>query len=299
MQDTMSEKRACQAPVGTNGTPEDWERYTDKTNKPFPPLKNGLTNQDLTNIIEEVGGKSSSKNIISQKTNASSKDGVVCLNDRMGTVRPEALAETKKITDTFSKKMESYPKHLSYEGSVVLCSLIGLKQNNNINLNGLPKSDVELIHSQIPSDTLPLSFSVELDDQQDFILKCVETSTDSVSPKTFILRFFNSVIRPNTAPSDIPIKQEGNKVTVGTNLVLDQQRIQKLVGNAPPEKVRNDEEDMPRRQAVSGRNAFEIRTDVLTLAVDWINHSNGKRTEDEVMRVAKLFYSFVEDRNRR
>jgi hypothetical protein len=252
----------------------------------------GLTSSDLNAIVAEVGGKSSVPSPISKVIEA-------CNQSTETLSKKKNIAETKKLIETFAKNMESYPKHLSYEGSVVLCSLIGLKQNNNINLNGLPKSDVELIYSQIPLHTPPLSFSVELDDQQDFKLKCVEISNGLVSPETFNLRFFNSVIRPNTAPSDIPIKQEGNKVTVGTNLVLDQQRIQKLVGNTPPEKVKSEEEDMPRRQAVSGRNAFEIRTDVLTLAVDWINHSNGKRTEDEVMRVAKLFYSFVEDRNRR
>jgi hypothetical protein len=256
---------------------------------------NGLTASDLNTIVKEVGGKSRIEAAIAEANVHNSEFKPLPENSS----KQKSIAESKKIIETFTKNMESYPKHLSYEGSVVLCSLIGLKQNNNISLNGLPKTDVELIYSQIPLDTSPLSFSVELDDQQDFKLKCVEMSTDLISPKTFNLRFFNSVIRPNTSPSDIPIKQDGNKVTVGSNLVLDQQRIQKLVGNAPPEKTRNNEEESPRRQPVAGRNAYEIRSDILTLAVDFIlkNNPYGKeKSVDEVLALAKRFYSFVEKR---
>jgi hypothetical protein len=169
-------------------------------------------------------------------------------------------------------------------------------------LAGLPKVDQDLIFSQLPAPetwTGTFSFSVELDDQQDFKLKCEDISSNlTAPPREFNLRFFNSVIRPNTSSSDIPIEQDGNKVTVGSNLVLDQQRIQKLVGNAPPEKVKRDEEETPRRQTVSGRNAYELRADLISTSMELLMHNRGqfKITPDEVVSTAKILYSFVENR---
>jgi hypothetical protein len=269
--------------------PEEAAKHTVKvTSTP----SHGLTSSDLNSIIEEVGGKPVITPI--------HKVIETCNQSTETPAKKKSIAESKKLIETFTSKLKNYPKHLSYEGSVVLCSLIGLKQTNDINLAGLPKIDQDLIYSQLPLlETLHgrLSFSVTLDDQQDFLLACNELPEDkSISAREFRLRFFNSVLRPNNFPSDIPIERDGEKVTVGGSLVLDPQRVQKLVGNTPSARAKGEDEELPRRQMVSGRNAFEIRTDILTLAVDWVNQSNGKRTEDEVLRVAKLFYSFVENR---
>jgi hypothetical protein len=83
-------------------------------------------------------------------------------------------------------------------------------------------------------------------------------------------------------------------------LVLDQKRIQKLVGNTPPERV-HEEEEFPRRQPVANRNAYEIRADVLQMAIDWISKTDEYRQkkDDDVVALAKKFYEFVEDRRRR
>lgn len=229
------------------------------------------------------------------------------LHDNMDDVRcnpvlKKVLAETKKQMDDVREKVATYPKYLSYEGSVVLCSLIGLKQSNNINLSGLPKSDIELIYSQLPSpETLEggLQFSVELDDQQDFKMRCDAISENkSVPSRVFNLRFFNAVVRPDDVSSDIPIEKDGDKVTVGKKLVLDQHRIQKLVGNAPTEKPKGDDDALPRRQVVSGRNAFELRCDLVQMSMDLLIHNNRSNeiSPEKVVATAKTLYSFVENR---
>ncbi len=256
------------------------------------PAEHGITSETLNTILTEVGAKPVSTPL--------TKVIEACNQSTDSLKKQASVAESKRILENFKEKLSNYPKHLSYEGSVVLCSLIGLNQTGNINLSGLPKTDVELIYSQLPVPLTnlngPLHFSVALDDQQDFKLKCEEFPDDKTTPsRVFNLRFFNSVIRPENLSSDIPVEQDGENVKVGSSLVFDKKRIQKLVGASVAEKPKKEEEEAPRRQTVSGRNAFELRTDILTLAVDWVKKSNNA-SENEVLRVAKLFYSFVENK---
>jgi len=256
-----------------------------------PPNKsNGLTSSDLNAIVTEVGGKPIVSSSISKVIDA-------CNQSTETPSKKKNIAETKKLLTTFHKRMEKYAKHLSVEGATAICVKLALHSPAEIDIASLPEFDQNIIKGMVSGSPFENSkrFYVVMDEVKDFQ---VIFSEDKEEGSIFYL--FNTVIHPPfNQPSDVPIEQDGNKVVVGNSLVLDPQRVQKLVGNAPPEKAKNDEDDMPRRQVVSGRNAFEIRTDVLTLAVDWITHSNGKKTEEEVMRVAKLFYSFVEDRNRR
>lgn len=68
---------------------------------------------------------------------------------------------------------------------------------------------------------------------------------------------------------------------------------------------RPTEEDygITRRQSVSGRNAYEIRSDVLQMAIDWASRAaiavpggDSYRSDDEVIALAKRFYQFVENK---
>ena len=63
-------------------------------------------------------------------------------------------------------------------------------------------------------------------------------------------------------------------------------------------RAESEEEVTVKRQAVSGRNAYEIRADVLQMAIDWTTDHNewGKKTEDDALALAKKFYQFVENR---
>ena len=51
----------------------------------------------------------------------------------------------------------------------------------------------------------------------------------------------------------------------------------------------------------TGKNAYEIRADVLKMAIDWSSLEDGsksfrKPSEDEVLNLAKKFYAFVENK---
>ena len=254
--------------------------------------RGGITPSELNSIVEEISGKP----VITPV----SKVVETCNQSNETPAKKKSIEESRKLIDTFKEKLGSYPRVLTYEGSVVLCVALSINEGNGINLNGLPQVDREMILSQLPSNALSkmVSFNeahlnVEFDNTKDFVL--IYKLRDAPPLR---LNFFNTVIHPQNLPdTNVPVEQDGGKVMVGNSLVLDQKRIQKLIGVVPPEKShRDDDNELPRRQPVSGRNAFELRTDILTLAVDWVGRSQVQKTEGEVMRVAKLFYSFVENR---
>ena len=287
---------------------------------------NGLTSVDLTNIIKEVGGKitlqdggqkplppsdpnsgeanfpSNSKDPFRIKDPPIGKVIDVCNQSTETPSKKKSIAESKKLIESFKEKLSTYPKYLSYEGSVVLCVLISIHDTNGISLSGLPLIDRHTILQALPPDAETkmskgdAQLSVEFDSARDFIL----TYTGQMTATK--VSFFNTVIHPQKLPdTNVPIEQDGNKVTVGTNLVLDQQRIQKLVGNTPLDRTKTDEEETPRRQAVAGRNAYEIRADVLQMAIEWTENRDEfrKKDENDVINLARKFYEFVEDRRRR
>ena len=213
----------------------------------------------------------------------------------------KSIEESRKLLDTFNDKLKNYPKILTYEGAVVLCVMVSVNEGESINLNGMPMEDKVLILSLLPSTStahllrFDATLKVEFDEAKDFVLTYKNKDEAPV-----VLRFFNTVIHSQKLPdTNVPIEKDGSKVMVGSSLVLDQKRIQKLVGNSPPEKV-HEEEEFPRRQLPANRNAYEIRSDILSLAVGFLNREGGgKHTTDDVIQVAKKFYEFVEDRRRR
>jgi hypothetical protein len=46
----------------------------------------------------------------------------------------------------------------------------------------------------------------------------------------------------------------------------------------------------------TNRNAYEIRTDVLNMALEWVRDKQSNATEDDVINVAQKFYRFVENK---
>lgn len=72
--------------------------------------------------------------------------------------------------------------------------------------------------------------------------------------------------------------------------------------NTIKQKVDNNQKSDPeedailRRPPVAGRNAFEIRTDILQLSMDYAIYSKSHLSPDEVLNIAKKFYAFVENK---
>ena len=283
MMNSTPEERGCQAPNGKKELP-----FKEK-------MEAGLTTSDLNAIIAEVGGKP----LVTPVT----KVIAACNQPNESPAKQKSIEESRKLLDSFNDKLKNYPKVLTYEGAVVLCVMVSVNEGESINLNGMPLEDKALILSLLPPTAtahllrFDAKLTVEFDDVKDFILTYKHKDEAPV-----VLKFFNTVIHPQKLPdTNVPIAQDGGKVMVGSALVLDQKRIQKLVGNTPEKSHRDEEEEFPRRQPVAGRNAYEIRADVLQMAIDWIGKTDEyhQKKDDDVVSLAKKFYEFVEDRRRR
>lgn len=220
---------------------------------------------------------------------------------------PEKVKEAKKMLNNFKDKVAKYPTRISYEGSMVLCVLLSLSPKATSVITGLPAEDQKLITDILPEKYLAQCdiFEVKFDDQKDFVL--IFTATDELTQQesTYELRVFNTIIHSTTGVDrNVPIEKEGEKIVLGSTIVLDTKRIQKLVGvdrfsALSPSVKTSDEEEViaPRRQTVSGRNAFEIREDILECAINLLFHNNkGNIPPEEVVKTAKVLYAFVENR---
>ena len=230
------------------------------------------------------------------------------LKDVKNAIHPsqEKVEETKEMLKNFKEKVANYPKYLTYEGSVVLCVMLSINESKNINLNGLPLEDKTLILSLLPQlavvglANFDATLKVEFDSERDFVLTYTHKNDSSL-----ILKFFNTVIHPKVGDDtkNVPIENEGETISLGSTLVLDKKRIQKLIGVdrfstlSPSVKSLDEEEIVPRRQPVSGRNAFELRTDLINMSMDLLFHNDkGNIPPEEVVKTAKVLYAFVENR---
>lgn len=287
MMQSTPEERGCQAPKGRPLTEEEIEKF-----HPYDSVKANFPNAaaDPFNPKEVPV-----KKIIE-----------VCNQSNETPAKKKSIEESKKLIESFKEKVATYPKYLTYEGAVVLCVMLSVNEAESINLDGMPAGDKALILSLLPSCAVvnlkrfDATLKVEFDSERDFILTYKHKDEPPVA-----LKFFNTVIHPDKLPNtNVPVEQDGEKVVVGSGsplVVLDHKRIQKLIGVVPPEKPKKEEDDevLPRRQQVSGRNAYEIRADVLQMAFDWAAQGNKYTTPDDIIGVAKKFYEFVEDRKRR
>ena len=212
----------------------------------------------------------------------------------------EALEQKKKAAPKeAAKKTITFPKHLSYEGSVVLCVMLSMNEVAHPLLSNLPVADQTLIRSLIPKG-ISVNFStfeVRFDEHKDFILTF---STSPFDKEDVVLTMLNSVAHPR--PEDlngvgvVPVEKDGDKIEVGGKIVLNRKGIERLIGVDNKPKSDSEEETIPRRQPVAGRNAFEIRSDVMQMALDYATHSKSQFTPEEIVNVAKKFYAFVENK---
>ena len=281
MMNSTPEERGCQPPNGI--VVDNSKAVIDK----------GLTPSELTNIVQEVAGH--------QIETPVSKVIVACNQPSESPAKKKAIEESRKLIESFAKNLKNYPKHLSYEGSVVLCVMVSINETESISINGLPSVDRELILSQLPEGAnkklqeFQAQLKVEFDDARDFIL----TYTPDKETQGVSLRFFNTVIHPQTVDRAVAVEKDGEKISLGGKFQFDKKSIQRKIGLTDKHEMDDDTDDLPpKRQPIANRNAYEIRADVLQMAVDWASRNNSKNP-DEVLTLAKKFYSFVEDRNRR
>lgn len=216
----------------------------------------------------------------------------------------KSVEESKKIIQSFQDKISNYPKRLSYEGSTILCVLLSLKKENSKvygTIHNLPEEDRNLFQEHFPQSPVPLEFYVEFDNNKDFDISFNPSSDE----KARTIKFINSVANPvNSIGGQIPVEREDDQIKIGGRLKVDANLIKKMVNpNATfytsDEKKEKDYTPQPRQQ--TNKNAYEIRTEVLKMAVDFSMALNSKghlntHTDDDVLKIAKKFYGFVENK---
>lgn len=281
---------------------------------PSQILDKPLTQEDVHELMDSIKSMCPEVNSIKFQTKVGSdvmmeeswKKDMKSPN-QISHINKKNLEETKKLMDTFRERTANYPKYISYEGSMVLCVLLSLNNTAKISINNMPTADVGTIKSLLPDSYLKeLSyFEAEFDKSKDFNLRFEGKDKD-----VFVLNMFNSVAHPRPQDlkdlgGDVPVEKDGDKIAVGGMFHLNSKKIQKLVGVQQTESLKEDprkpgvidEECYNRRQPVSGRNAYEIRADVLQMALDYMNKSvEITPSPDSVIDVAKKFYSFVENK---
>lgn len=268
-------------------------------------MEQGLTTNDLDAVMEKIGGKS-------PKTPVLPSTDSICFESV--SEKKRSVEETKKLITNFKEKVANYPKHLSYEGSVVLCVMLSMEETAFPNITNLPMVDQTLIRSSIPPELLSdLSwFEVAFDQNKDFVLKFKSKKFKAKDNYEFTM--FNSVAHPR--PEDlkdvlmgsVPVEKDGDEISIGGKIKLNPKTVRIVMGTSvPPVELNTEvaEEKIASKRPVAGRNAFEIREDILECAIDVVRSSgknNGRNIDElsnEILRIASKFYAFVEDRRRR
>lgn len=204
--------------------------------------------------------------------------------------------ETKRLIETFKEKVANYPKHMSYEGSMVLCVLLSMKTVAAVSMQNIPSVDQALIKSLVPAGTEVGSFDVKFDQNKDFVL--IFNPQDNAD---LTVTLFNTVAHPRSEDlstiNEVRVETDEDRVAVGGGRIkVNKRTIRRLFGEGKSQDEQSSEKEEPqKRQQTAGKNAYEIRADVLQMAVDWGKHTNSTSHKD-VISLAKEFYSFVENR---
>ena len=227
-------------------------------------------------------------------------------------LNPKSLEESKKLLNSFRNKMKAYPKYLSRKASEILYSILSSNKSIKYTFSLLPDEDQNILCAAIEKDKTEYIKSnglvnVEMDDSFDFVFTFHLITKDGLENK--VVTIFNSLIHPNPTPTntDIPIEDSGdNNISIAGGLLkLNKDNIQRMSGINKQSPTSYPFEESPlasKKQPQSGKNAFEIRSDVLKNALDYHNNhkiNSGIVTEDMVLATAKKFYQFVENKNYR
>jgi len=172
----------------------------------------------------------------------------------------------------------------------------------------LPVVDQVTIKSLVPEKVVKELdiFSVKFDETKDFVIKASYRVGPEIGDIEIItVNMFNSVAHPRSSDISnsggaIAVEDDGDVVKVGGKIVVDKRTIRTILGHpAPAIKHDSEEEPLQKRQPITGRNAYEIRADVLQMAIDWSRGetvANNYTRPDDIIKLAKQFYTFVENK---
>jgi len=258
---------------------------TDSNIQPYPP-KDSI---NLDPLLEEA-----------RKLRSASKVKEVHQDVLKHTISQKNIDDTKRMLTEVNEKMSNYPKHhLSYEGSMVVCVLLSMQEFVDVPLNSLPQIDQKLIRSIVPDNYKNITYiCVNFDGQHDFVVSLTHQD-EKICPFRFFL--FNAVAHPreedlkDTVKGIVEIEDDENTINLGGTIKYDKKRLANLAGTSQPQR-RVPEPEPSSILKTTNRNAYEIRADVLQMAIDWSKSGQVPRTDEQLLELAKKFYTFVENR---
>lgn len=195
-------------------------------------------------------------------------------------------------------------KWISHEGSMVICSLIAVAYKDGawINTSQLPESDREIISSltngRLANGRVADGFWASFDQYKNF--DCKINGGNEPQQVRFTLGNRVVSIPPSEATgrgSAVKVERQGKDIVIGDRIKLEKNRIQNLVSPTDPTNngANRGNGGFVSRPKATGRNAYEIRADVLEMALDWAKtHGDKKLDTDDVLDIAEAFYGFVE-----
>ena len=242
----------------------------------------GITQQDVKTIVSNFISDKFGMKVINMKSTNPADNVLPSLST--DPVKRKAFEETKKLVDNFREKVLNYPKRISYEGSMVLCVLLSMTESAKVHISGLPAIDQETIKKVLPPKFINDAnyFNVSFDKDKDFKLDFfVSNGPNPDDGEIFVLNMINAVAHPQrddlkNEGEQVFIEDNGDKIAVGGKIVINKKTMQKIVGFEPKkETISSEEEPLSRRQPVAGRNAFELRTDLIAMALDFLMYKKS------------------------
>ena len=242
---------------------------------------------------------------------------------------PINTSEDIPVSETifkFKECIKTYPRYVSDDTSTVLNVAVAV--NNEVLLDKLPENDKQIINEQLDAlkikNIIRNNFKVNLDADKDFEL-IFEVEDEDKNITTVRIRLFNSIIHPENPVSDfrVPVNIDGELVTNqsedtgikikdGVITIKDnlKGKFQYLAGiskkipvysNISPKEHKTNIESIDQPVVIKNKNAYEIRLAVLENSIKWMSLEDGnssyhKPSTEELLALAKKFYSFVENK---
>lgn len=209
------------------------------------------------------------------------------------------ISDTKIFLQNFKNKVEAPQHFISYEGSMVLLVL------HSLNIEGithnLPQIDQKLIREVVPG--INSIFTIKLNEHKDFVLGFNKNDKQYNS-----YSFVNTVANPRTedlkefepGPS-IHVNENENKINIGFGAVeVDKTLVSKII-NWDKKVSQSESNDQPPMINTVNKNAYEIRNDVLGMALDWVRFKKECNpqhpfSDEDLLSTTQKFYKFVENK---
>ena len=226
-------------------------------------------------------------------------------------IKPET--DTDKAVKSFFNKLLEIKKQkvdpniywMSHEGSTIVCALISISENGStyISLSQLPEVDRILVNRILQKrnckQCASKGFSVQFDEYKNFVFVASISITEN---EVFTMGNRVASIPPHESSKfgvDVKVERRGKDVVIGDRIVVDKSKFQNFGGGEPALNGSiNNNKELQKKQRVSGRNAFELRSDLIEMAMDLLfhNNKNDKISPEEVVETARTLYIFVENK---